>query len=271
MGMRVCGRGAGAYISTCVLSLRDKTTTVFFKQLMKTLTLALALALTACCASIANATVVIDQATDAQEFSGATHIYSMRDWSQSFRVGKTGEMTGIDLLLMRDESVQQPLLVDVRMMSVEGLPLAEVPTVADDGANVLAKASLLPENVPSMPRVVGYDLNAAVMVHLPLPRFSVTEGQSLAIVLRSAASIETTLGYMWLTGYPTYPQGEMFSRQPESAQWTSGFSDTGFRTYVDVIPEPTTFTLAATSMALIAAVRSIAGNNPSRRLLRPQG
>jgi hypothetical protein len=234
-------------------------------------TLILILALTACCASIVSATVVVDQATDAQEFSGATHIYSMEVWSQSFRVGKTGEMTGIDLLLMRDEIVQLPLLVDVRMMSVEGLPLAEIPTVADDGANVLAKASVLPENVPSMPRVVGYDLNAAIMVHVALPRFSVTEGQSLAIVLRSSAPLDTGLGYMWLTGYPTYPQGEMFSRPPDSTQWTSGFADAGFRTYVDVVPEPTTFTLAATSVVLIAAVRTISGNNPSRRLRRPQG
>lgn len=151
---------------------------------MKTLTLALAL--TACCASITRATVVVDQSTEAQEFSGAAHIYSLRDWSQSFRVGKTGEMTGIDLLLMRDEIVQLPLLCDVRMMSVGGFtPLGYVPTVADDGANVLAKATISLEDVPSMPRVVGYDLNAAVMVHVALPRFSVIEGELLAIVLRT--------------------------------------------------------------------------------------
>jgi hypothetical protein len=225
---------------------------------MKTLTLILAL--TACCASIASATVVVDQENDAQEFSGATHIYSLRDWSQSFRVGKTGEMTGIDLLLMRDEIVQMPLLIDVRTMSAEG------PTAADEGSNVLAKASVLPENVPSMPRVVGYDLNAAAMVHVPLPRFSVIEGQSLAIVLRSSAPIDTGLGYMWLTGYPgMYPQRQMYSRPPDSTQWTEGSNATGFRTYVDVVPEPTTFTLAAASVVLIAAVRTISGNNPSRR------
>ena len=236
---------------------------------MKTLTLALAL--TACCASIASATVLVDQSIEAQEFSGTAHIYSLRDWSQSFRVGKTGEMTGIDLLLMRDEIVQLPLLVDVRMMSVGGLPLAEVPTVADDGATVLAKSSVLPENVPSMPRVVGYDLNAAAMVHVALPRFSVIEGQSLAIVLRSSAPLGTGLGYMWLTGYPTYPQGEMFSRPPDGTEWTSGFNVAGFRTYVDVVPEPTTFTLAATSVVLIAAVRNSSGNSFSRSLRRPQG
>jgi hypothetical protein len=231
---------------------------------MKTLTLILAL--TACCASIASATVVVDQTNDAQEFTGATHIATSRDWSQSFRVGKTGEMTGIDLLLMRDVIVQLPLLIDVRMMS-DGRPTAD-----DAGSNVLAKASVLAEDVPSMPSVAGYDLNAAAMVHVPLPGFPVIEGQSLAIVLRSFAPPGTGLGYMWLTGYPgTYPQGEMFSRPPGFTQWTDGTADTGFRTYVDVVPEPTAFTLAATSAALIAAFRNTGGKYPSRRLRRPQG
>jgi hypothetical protein len=146
---------------------------------MKTLFPTLALTLATLCASVVSAGVVVDQTYDGEEFTGAAHINfsrdwpnSSRDWAQSFRVSKTGEMTGIDLLLMRDESVHAPLLIDVRTMSTAG------PTADDEGTNVLAKASVLPENVPTMPDVVGYDLDAAAMVHVPLQRFSVIEGQS---------------------------------------------------------------------------------------------
>jgi hypothetical protein len=71
---------------------------------------------------------------------------------------------------------------------------------------------------------------------------------------------------MWLTGYAgMYPERQMFSRPPVSTQWTLGFNAAGLRTYVDVVPEPSTFTLAATSVVLMAAVRRYSGNSPSRR------
>jgi hypothetical protein len=236
-------------------------------QPMKTLFLTLALSLTALFACVASASVVVDQTYDGEEFTGAAHVNNStdwpnasRDWSQAFRVGRTGEMIGIDLLLMRDESAQAPLLVDIRTMSNVG------PTTDDEGTNVLAMASVLAEKVPTMPDVVGYDLTAAVMVHVPLRRFPVIEGQSLAIVLRASAPLDPGLGYMWLTGYAgMYPERQMFSRPPVSSQWTPGFNAAGFLTYVDAVPEPTTFMLSATSVVVLAVIRTLAGSGRSCR------
>jgi hypothetical protein len=158
------------------------------------------------------------------------------DWAQTFTVGLTGTLTGIDIWVDRPAAVTMPLLYDIRTT------LAGIPTEPDSSSNVLAYGSIDASMMP----IAGTGTPRSGMTHIDISSasLSVTAGDVLAIVLRSDDPGTGCCGftYSWLGDVPAgvYSAGNAYVRAEGGIfiTWTTQNQDNAFRTYVDPIPEP---------------------------------
>jgi hypothetical protein len=74
---------------------------------------------------------------------------NISDWAQTFTVGISGILTGVDLWVDRQGTVVEPLFIDIRITQ------NGVPTDADAGANILASATLPPSMFPPSTGISG--------------------------------------------------------------------------------------------------------------------
>jgi hypothetical protein len=180
--------------------------------------------------------------------------------AQTFTVGTTGILSGIDVWVTRHDNVSEPLLVDIRTT------MAGVPVNADAGPDVLARRTL-PAAVVAVSRPFDpppglshssrfIDLEAPhlapeALVHIDLSdsQVPVIQGQVLAIVLRSdEPNLFRGFTYAWQGKSPgEYLGGAASYRSTADNVWyaldeNSGplSSDYAFRTYIEPIPEPPT-------------------------------
>ncbi len=195
----------------------------------------------------ARGAVVLDQVHEPSlqaSVSGAGNVGAANTvaWGQTFTVGFNGKLSAVEVLINRQAVVTQPLLFDIR--TIDG----DVPSISDAGANILTGGSIPASSIPA---ASSDDLDFAELgwVQLDLPDLPVTPGQVLALVLRSDdPGGEAGLTYYWaLANDPGYPDGQLASRSL-SDPWSPSAgigADMGFRTYVDVVPEPSAMSLLA--------------------------
>jgi hypothetical protein len=167
------------------------------------------------------------------------------DWAQTFTVGLTGSLVGVDLWVTRYEVVTLPLLFDIRRAQ------GGKPTEADSGANILASAALPANMIPIFPVLVSPSTSFS---HIDLTRspVPVKAGDILAIVLRSDdPGIDGGSAYSWHnSGADAYPGGGSFLRLFTVFAGPGTF-DQNFRTYVDPVPEPSTWLLVLGAVSLL--------------------
>ena len=101
------------------------------------------------------------------------------DKAQTFTVGITGKLTGLDVWVDRRPAVVQPLVMDIRRTQ------AGVPSEADTGPDILASEALPATLFVTAPGAI--DPPPATLSHIELnaKSFPVVAGDVLAIVLRS--------------------------------------------------------------------------------------
>lgn len=199
----------------------------------------------------ARATPVLDVAIEPDAPSVGTWLHGpapgisgvAQDSAQSFTVGVTGDLVSLELQIGLEWSgVVEPLLVDVRPVDAQGVPLA-------DDASALASVSVAAADLvraPGIPR-------SWFAIALPTP-VAVVAGQTLAAVLRSddpardAREPGFEFGYLWAGQEEIYPGGEGFFRLRSDFNdtWGTGFpEDFSLRTFVTGVPEPARLVLAA--------------------------
>ena len=157
-----------------------------------------------------------------------------KDLAQTFTVGLTGVLTGVDVYVMRLVG-DADLIVEVRP-TVGGVPVE---------SDVAALASVvIPRASVPLPSDVGF-----TSVDLTSFRVNVLAGQVLAIVLRTQG--QTT--YQWEgSAGNKYVGGALFSRSPSWAVVHPNF-DLGFQTFVQpfAIPTVTEWGLAIMTLLLL--------------------
>lgn len=207
----------------------------------------------------------LDQEFAPNEAFGGKNVGAANesDWAQTFTVGLTGALSGFDIWIERNASVQLPLLFDLRLTS------SGAPTFDDTGSNILVAGQKPAVEIPlylqstSLPaQLVHIDLTTAV---------EVTAGDVLAIVLRSddPSTDADGLTYRWFglpshASFPSYPGGDSFVRSGGTWLKLPNVGDSVFRTYVTPVPEPSTCFLSALGCGMFGITRV-------RRLRRPQG
>ena len=199
------------------------------------------LAVVALCGT-AVADPVLDQSYTPATTNVNAAIGSVVDWSQTFKVGATGTLTSVDLLIGAQSTVNANLLVDIRTT------VAGVPSTPDVGTNILGTMTVASGTLVNVPAFASIDLSGSSI--------SVMSGDVLAIVLRSTS---TGGNYLWGgTTADGYADGAARFR---ISNWTtsSSFGDLAFKTYVDSmdqqIPEPSTLLLLVAGVGAIVYLR----------------
>jgi hypothetical protein len=216
---------------------------------MRRITLVIAILVGTC--NSGQSALVVDQEVqpvEGQEVQvvlivGASGVF--KGWAQTFRVGHSGQLAAVDVFIAREPSTVTPLQFDIRTV-VGGVPSRGLP------GSILASGLLDASAVP----IVAYpyhdgpnaNVNDGQMVRLDFSDFSVNQGDELAIMLQSVGGNY----YYWFEGPPgSYPDGAdlwlgpfgwMDDAYPQAAA--------GFRTYLEVVPEPNS-TIALTTAALL--------------------
>ena len=162
------------------------------------------------------------------------------DWAQTFTVGVSGLLTGVDVWIARESVVSEPLIYDIRTV------VAGKPSDPDFGPNILASGIIPAHSIP----LVSVDLQPPTNpTHLGFGAgsFSVNAGMVLAIVLQTndPGTTDARVAYQWNgrspgSIAPGYDGGDDWVRLLGlgGANWEAGESnDLYFRTYVQ-IPEP---------------------------------
>ena len=163
------------------------------------------------------------------------------DKAQTFTVGLTGQLTGVDVFIFRQSIATEDLIVDVRA-TAGGVPIEN---------NAAALATVVIPRL-SVPTTVGF-------LHVDLTPFAlgVTAGDVLAIVLRTASHGGPEYGWDGQTTDP-YPAGGHYFRNPSAGvpTWTltDPSFDVGFRTFVSIAAVPAVSEWGLAIMALVLLV-----------------
>jgi hypothetical protein len=165
--------------------------------------------------------------------------------AQTFTVGIGGYLSRIELDILRYPQTTQNLLVGIRPTTS-----GHKPVEADSSA--LAVVYLPASSVPLPPPIGTPYTPQWTSVDFGQFGIPVSAGQEVAITLQSAEPhISLTNGYAWRTtlqGNDSYAGGAKFVRDHANANvWNAGTGaaayDAAFRTYVNAVPEPSTFVL----------------------------
>ncbi|GAA5505791.1 PKD domain-containing protein [Novipirellula caenicola] len=156
-----------------------------------------------------------DPGTSANRGAGP---YQTIQRAQTFTVGQTGQLVGVDLRLNHGSSTVSDLIVDVRP-AVGGVPV-------DNDGDALASVVLTTNDVPGTPTFVSVDLSSF--------NVSVSQGDELAIVLRLTNTTDNS-GFNWTGQSPgSYGGGGLYNRNINNTLgWqASSDIDMGFKTYI---------------------------------------
>jgi hypothetical protein len=207
--------------------------------------------------TVASAALVVDQEFVQHNGIGSfasplSSVYGLN--SQTFTVGVTGKLSAVDVFVCSINPPGVPLQVDIRS-TVAGKPSGSggvLTSAVVQHADVL-KASDLPE-VPG-----GYNVWNAPLLKVTLPPISVTAGDVLALTLGANSPGVT---YYWIRPsvisindppVPDYAGGAMWLE--DGGDFVPTLSDGTFRTYVDVVPEPSSALLLLASAIGFAGMR----------------
>jgi hypothetical protein len=188
----------------------------------------------------AGAVPVLDQSFEPQNPLLLLGTASEGNSAQTFTVGITGVLSQVDVLIEQNGPFPE-LRLDVRP-TVDGLP------IEDDNA-ALASVTVPLAAIPFPRAFLSFDVSS-FGIH-------VSQGELLAIVLTGNArwyGVAPGIGTPAVEGLAPvaddpYPGGAAYFRGPPGAPTFSLpgggrlVADLGFRTFVDVVPEPTTFML----------------------------
>ncbi|WP_428305585.1 hypothetical protein [Lacipirellula sp.] len=213
-------------------------------------------------ARFAAAATIVDQShwPEIDRFSVATANVGASnaiDWAQTFTVGQSGHLVGVDVLVARNRSVTLPLLFDIRTLD------GALPSSADAGPNVIISGAISASVVPILTDAINPDVNDFGSVHLSFDGVAVFPGQQLALALRSDNEGEPyAFTYVWgLSETPLYAGGGHYARW-ESDAWSerllsaTGY-DMAFKTYIRTIPEPSSVGACLLGFAIIATCRRL--------------
>ena len=197
--------------------------------------------------------ILLDQEVDIPEFIGTRTTGQVEKGytrAQTFTVGIAGQLSRIDLEIAYITTIPPTRGLNLEVRTTTG----GVPT-----NTVLATVLLPAASVPPSPTELhdpypfaSFDVSSAGLV--------VSPGEQLAIVLTTES--ESPSFYGWhandinqdpgqLVAYDGGVQFFFLGENPDPGDWNKlddEFSDLGFRTYVAIIPEPSTLALATCAL-----------------------
>jgi hypothetical protein len=154
---------------------------------------------------------------------------STYDVAQVFEVGVTGTLTSVQVYMDKGGDPTENVTLDVRTTTA-GVP---------DTGGILGSATVLPAAFSVAGAYVEFDLTGS--------NIAVNAGDKLAFVVSSAQDFINNINQYgaWSDFGGNYLQGDSFHGDVDAG--TAGLSgwDIIFRTYVEPIPEPATFTLGS--------------------------
>jgi len=175
------------------------------------------------------------------------YVNKVAPTAQTFRVGITGEMTRVDVEIVRQSETSLPLTLNICRTS-GGAP------VESDSFGIVTLAALdLPLKHVTFPYVGPYTSVDLSSFHIP-----VTVGDQLAIVARSDEPYDSfTRGFLWRMSHQfenPYPLGALYEF---SSTWAPRFDNTdlAFKTYVTV-PEPALTGMMTLALSALACTRT---------------
>ncbi|MBW2271010.1 MAG: PEP-CTERM sorting domain-containing protein [Deltaproteobacteria bacterium] len=167
------------------------------------------------------------------------------EYAQVFTVGIAGDLTNFDIFLDQGAPAVD-VLWDIRP-TVLGVPVA-------DNASTLASGTILGSSLDP--------LGSFYSVLLASP-FAVTVGDVLALSFHASPEVTTTfVNEIRGTATNPYPGGAIYRRGTATGPWSlqsGGSLDAGFRTYVQVVPEPATSSLVGLGLLCMAFARKRRG------------
>lgn len=162
--------------------------------------------------------------------------------AQTFKVGKSGDLIAIEVLAAKEPLNSATLTLELRSTS------AGAPTEGLGGIGVLAESTVDGVHVPTAAEPFNIVARAthldARWVRFEISPIPVSVGEVLAIVLRTSNPGHITDMFYWIGGgYREYAAGAPYfydgqSWVEEIDRFGGKVTDAGFRTYVDVVPEP---------------------------------
>jgi hypothetical protein len=173
-------------------------------------------------ASPSQASQIKDQAFEPSPPDTIPTIFSNLRWAQTFTVGITGTLTGVDVLVAQLFQLQ-PEDLEITIFSTIG----GVPYVA-----VTAPFHLSPATVPIVSHPSTWDGYAYLRAPFALP---VTAGDVLAIVV----STGPTSQYYWAGAFAGGYRGGQLYENSAGSWFPSGSEDQAFRTFVAPSRAPT--------------------------------
>ena len=175
------------------------------------------------CASPTAAAEIKDQAFEPSPPDTIPTIYFKLRWAQTFTVGVSGTLTGVEVLVAQMFGVQPDDLQVTIFDTVNGIPRAPITP---------------PVNIPaaSVP-IVAHPSNFSEYAYLRASfELDVTAGQVLAILVTTPNSPST---YYWAGAlYGGYPRGALY-RFMNTSWVVQGSEDQAFRTFVAPSHPPT--------------------------------
>jgi hypothetical protein len=193
----------------------------------------------------------LDQEFSTESYSFGAGIFTEWSRAQTFTVGREGFLYRIDLPVSRTVSTSQPAQLELRSTLSSGEPDLTA-------AGLMAISSVPSSSFPTQTFITtftAFDFGPSGKL--------VSQGQLLAMVLSSQT--RQSSWYLWMTRKdgapePEYSRGSNWLIAPGGVSLVAGDSG-GFRTHVRAIPEPSAFTIAATSLLAMSLMR--------RRRFRP--
>lgn len=186
---------------------------------------------------------VLDQEFFEHDVLYGAPIDELTILGQSFTVGVTGLLDRVEIQVGRQTDPTAPLVIEIRRASPAGHP--------DHGpggllATVVADESFFPVTNYA-DRMTGFDLGAQAV--------PVVAGEHLAIVLRSDTGFDPGQLYLWATDTTNGYAGGVASLRDTHGDETNIdlIQDSGFRTFVSPVPEP------SAALALFAVAACAAG------------